>query len=304
VSRGVLAECIVAKALGIPTDGVRDLWDPFDLKLRRQDVTVRVEVKSSAYLQGWRQKTLSKISFSTRKTFAFDRDSGTSAKTAGWQSDVYVFAHLLHEDKSTVNPLDLDQWTFYVLPTDVLVRRTRSQYAITLKTLRSPIKPSGVTARQVDFEHLPEAVAWAFEISDSGADATGMAWWKDHQGEGWDPERAKEPGPDGQPSDYNLFFEFLGSDIELANKQAGTEATLKFTTGDQVTGRVAGWDEAMANNALDEPDPSIPTLEGMAEMVTGTLDISHVHIPSQGIAYTRYSVDGVDVDPDSLHEQG
>ncbi len=48
---------------------------------------------------------------------------------------VYVFALLAHTDKATVDPLNLDQWVFYVLPTAVLDGRTRSQHSITLKTL-------------------------------------------------------------------------------------------------------------------------------------------------------------------------
>ena len=60
--RRVLAEFIVASALGIPTDGVRESWAAWDLATPGG---VRVEVKSAAYLQSWAQKELSKISFST-----------------------------------------------------------------------------------------------------------------------------------------------------------------------------------------------------------------------------------------------
>jgi hypothetical protein len=47
----------------------------------------------------------------------------------------HVFALLAHTDKATVDPLDLDQWVFYVLPTAVLDGHTRSQHSITLRTL-------------------------------------------------------------------------------------------------------------------------------------------------------------------------
>ena len=46
-------------------------------------------------------------------------------------AQVYVFALLAHTGKATVNPLDLDQSAFYVLPTAVLDGRTRSQHSIT-----------------------------------------------------------------------------------------------------------------------------------------------------------------------------
>ena len=131
-ARGVLAEFIVATALGIPTDGVRESWASWDLTTPDD---VRVEVKSAAYLQTWAQKDLSKITFNTPKTLAWDADGAGFAGVAQRQAQVYVFALLAHTDKATLNPLDLDQWTFYVLATTVLDERTRSQHSITLRTL-------------------------------------------------------------------------------------------------------------------------------------------------------------------------
>src|SRR5918993_183824 len=60
-TRGVLAEFLVATALGIPTAGVREPWAAYDLET--QD-GLKVEVKSSAYLQSWFQKKKSAITFS------------------------------------------------------------------------------------------------------------------------------------------------------------------------------------------------------------------------------------------------
>ena len=48
VTRGRLAEFIVAKALGISTDGVGNEWDAYDLETKDG---VKIEVKSAAYLQ-------------------------------------------------------------------------------------------------------------------------------------------------------------------------------------------------------------------------------------------------------------
>ena len=55
--RGVLAEFIVASALGI-TERPREEWDAYDLITPSG---LKVEVKSSAYLQSWQQTKLSKI---------------------------------------------------------------------------------------------------------------------------------------------------------------------------------------------------------------------------------------------------
>jgi len=51
--RGVLAEYIVATALGCNT-GVRTQWDAYDIKT---ESGIRIEVKSAAYLQSWSQKS-------------------------------------------------------------------------------------------------------------------------------------------------------------------------------------------------------------------------------------------------------
>lgn len=153
LERGALAEFIVATALGIPTDGARVGWAVWDLTTPDG---IRVEVKSAAYLQSWAQKQLSKISFRIPKTLAWDADTGEYASVPQRHAQVYVFALLAHTDKATVNPLDLDQWTFYVLPTAVLDSRARSQHSITLKTLKD-------LTTATSFGELREAVTLAIK---------------------------------------------------------------------------------------------------------------------------------------------
>jgi hypothetical protein len=59
IVRGVLAEYLVGQAIGDPS-AVRGAWGNYDID---SESGIRVEVKSSAYLQSWRQRTLSKIIF-------------------------------------------------------------------------------------------------------------------------------------------------------------------------------------------------------------------------------------------------
>ena len=47
------------------------------------------------------------------------------------QSDVYVFALLKHKDKQTVDPLNVKQWDFHVVPTKALDNYDRSEVSIT-----------------------------------------------------------------------------------------------------------------------------------------------------------------------------
>jgi hypothetical protein len=93
---------------------------------------VKVEVKSAAYLPACFQTKLSPLSFLTLTTHAFDTNSGQQALEAMRLADVYVFALLAHQDNSTIDPMNLDQWKFWVVATSELSARTRSQYGIRL----------------------------------------------------------------------------------------------------------------------------------------------------------------------------
>ncbi|MFD5108356.1 hypothetical protein [Streptomyces cinereoruber] len=129
--RGALAEYLVAMALGA-ADGVRTEWDAVDVRTPEE---WRVEVKSTAYLQSWAQSRPSVPTFGIAPTVSWDARTGASAPEALRSSDVYVFCLLHHEDKRTLDPLDLDQWTFYVLPTKVLNTRCPDQKTIGLSSL-------------------------------------------------------------------------------------------------------------------------------------------------------------------------
>ena len=131
-TRGIVAEYLVARALDADPEGVRDEWAAYDLRTKDG---VKIEVKSAAYLQSWYQGRPSRVSFVVPKTRAWDPSKNRLDDQPARQADVYVFALLAHQDKQTVQPLDVSQWVFYVLPTSVLDGRTRSQHSITMPTL-------------------------------------------------------------------------------------------------------------------------------------------------------------------------
>lgn len=147
--RGVLAEFLVARALRAEAEGVREEWASYDLTTENG---TKVEVKSAGYLQSWYQKHLSQISFVVPKRRPWDANTNRLGGVPVRPADVYVFALLSHKDKATVDPMDVDQWTFFVLPTSVLDRRKRSQHSITLPTLET------LCGRSVSFSGLRAAV--------------------------------------------------------------------------------------------------------------------------------------------------
>ena len=132
-TRGVVAEYLVAHALGIRETEVRDEWAAYDLLTADG---IKVEVKSAAYIQSWHQHDYSNISFRVPRTRAWHPETNRWGLESKRHADVYVFALLAHKDKETINPLDVSQWKFYVLSTRRLDKRTRSQHSITLPTLR------------------------------------------------------------------------------------------------------------------------------------------------------------------------
>lgn len=75
-TRGILAEYLVAQAVGVAGSGVRDEWAAFDLETPSG---VRIEVKSAAYLQTWAHSKLSTILFSVRPARAWDPETSEVA---------------------------------------------------------------------------------------------------------------------------------------------------------------------------------------------------------------------------------
>ncbi len=154
-ARGVLAEYIVAKALGVAEE-VRSEWRAFDL-LTPDDI--KIEVKSAAYVQTWKQSRHATIQYLVGKKLGWDAETGKSETEARRHADVYVFALLNHKVRQTLDPLNLVQWEFYVLSTRVLDVRERSQHSITLASLQK------LAGAPVAFGELRDAVTRAVQLS-------------------------------------------------------------------------------------------------------------------------------------------
>ena len=111
-----------------------------------------MEVKSAAYVQSWAQRRPSKISYGIAPTLGWDPDTGESGSRRVRQADVYVFCLLGKKEQPDPDPLNVADWTFYVLPTSVLNRRVGDQKNLTLPSLLR-LKPD-----EVGFGDIAEAV--------------------------------------------------------------------------------------------------------------------------------------------------
>ena len=126
--RGKLAEYIVATAINAEND-LTDSFAKYDLVTNNG---IKIEVKSSGYIQSWYQTEYSKIVFNIPKTFGWDEKTNSYSTIKERQSDVYVLCVHKHKDQDTLNPLDISQWDFYVLPTKLINTYCENAKTVTL----------------------------------------------------------------------------------------------------------------------------------------------------------------------------
>ena len=134
-TRGILAEFVVQSAL-TTTSKPRTEWDRFDVLYRG----VGIEVKSSAYIQSWAQEQASKIIFDIAPKKSYSSESRKYSTEASRQADIYVFSLLDWPEIEGCNPLDLNQWTFFILSTKTINSERHAQKSLSLSSLRN-LKP-------------------------------------------------------------------------------------------------------------------------------------------------------------------
>ena len=123
-TRGILAEFIVKEALSIDSQ-TRIEWDDYDLITNKG---TKIEVKSASYIQSWEQEKFSSIGFDIKPTLL---QNGEYKR----MSDIYIFCLLSEKNQENINPLDLNQWEFYILETKVLNEKKLLQKRISLSAL-------------------------------------------------------------------------------------------------------------------------------------------------------------------------
>lgn len=131
-TRGRFAEFIIGTAIQLDSNSIRDEWGAYDLESKDG---IKIEVKSASYIQSWSQKDYSTISFSIKPAKYWDAENGMSRGTAKRHADIYVFCLLKNKNQENIDPMKLEQWSFFVLPTYKIDGYTRSQSSITLKSL-------------------------------------------------------------------------------------------------------------------------------------------------------------------------
>jgi hypothetical protein len=135
-NRGRLAEFIVASALG-KHNKVKEEWLPYDLIT---DSGIKLEIKSSAYLQSWHQNKLSRIIIDISPKRSWDPSTNKLSSTLKRNSDVYIFCLQNHKNIESLDIFNISQWHFYILSTSILNDKLPNQKSISLISLQK-LKP-------------------------------------------------------------------------------------------------------------------------------------------------------------------
>ena len=127
-----IAEFIVARALDQIEPYNKNGWTLWDINYKGQ----RIEVKETAYYHSWRKdgKVSAQRTFSIAKAYSRYKDNTSEFKR---QNDIYVFCLNTGETKETSNPLDLDNWRFWIVPTETINRVCGDNKTISLSRLQS-----------------------------------------------------------------------------------------------------------------------------------------------------------------------
>lgn len=158
-----LAEFLVAKALGIEKAENVNYWTAYDMAYRNK----RIEVKATQYVHPWNTRVSKVRTFSIEPTNNSYWGTATDEVNGGTklsrQSEVYVFCLNSNMDIQNSNPLRVDDWVFYVVPTFEInnyCKDNPAQKKISLNVVRRLAK-SGVA-----FDGLRNAVDTAINASD------------------------------------------------------------------------------------------------------------------------------------------
>lgn len=127
---GFVAEFLIAQSLHKNEPDNAMGWTLHDIDYRGK----RIEVKATSYYQAFKKSHI--ISehrvFSIRKTHI---EYQNSKSPLARQNDIYIFCLDKGRTKETANPLNLENWDFYIVPTKVINEQFGDQKTLSLKRL-------------------------------------------------------------------------------------------------------------------------------------------------------------------------
>lgn len=132
--RDVIAEFLVSNALGIHEATNRQDWTLYDIDFRG----VRIEVKCTGFYQTWREDD----NVSEERRFSIRQATDRKTKICERHNDIYVFCLLKGNTRQEANPLVLENWEFYVIPTSKINEECGNNKSISLNKVKKLCNPS------------------------------------------------------------------------------------------------------------------------------------------------------------------
>ena len=139
-----IAEFIVSKVLGVNKAQNDQYWTLWDVSYRDK----RIEVKETSYYHSFNEegKVSKHRSFGIAKANGSYDPANSGNNDFCRQNDVYVFCLNTGDTKESSNPLNLNNWEFYIVPTVVINEKCGNNKTISL----GRIKSLGFSAKRYD----------------------------------------------------------------------------------------------------------------------------------------------------------
>lgn len=157
--QGEVGEFVVSMALGNTEPDNKCGWTQYDIDYRGK----RIEVKTTAYYQPWKkegQPVSQQRTFSIRKAHEDEEDMNSPLVR---NNDVYVFCLILGETQEDSNPLVLEHWEFYVIPTSVINQECGDNKSISLSKVKKLLKKISGSDAGLPFGKVKEVVDKAID---------------------------------------------------------------------------------------------------------------------------------------------
>lgn len=146
-NRSIFAEFLVGSALDCIDTQPRLEWASCDLHYAGKPI----EVKSSAYLQSWKQTKPSVIRFSIAPARFWNQSTHQYEEGPRRSAHLYVFCLFTPTNPAGANVLDTAQWEFYTILTAALNQHFPAARSLSLTSLRRIASPCS-------YERLREVV--------------------------------------------------------------------------------------------------------------------------------------------------
>lgn len=133
-ARAALGEFLVAHALDIVKS--EDTAPGADYDLLTQS-GLKIKIETAAFVGSWPRDRLNAITFNIAPKWVWNEKTQKSEDMLRRPADIYVFALLNHKDGKVVDPVDVANWTYFVVASRALDTYERAQPFITLKSLQA-----------------------------------------------------------------------------------------------------------------------------------------------------------------------